>query len=214
MTIFIYTLFYLSVFTPGVPIVSALINRHSLQKHILITILFLPLFSLVSDLLSWWLVNRVGFQYGILHIYTFLTGTTLFYYFYHLFKKRKNWVLVCQAVFTAFCILSVFFWGGIHAANTVPNTALNIFLIFFSLSYFVKAINELKYNKITQDIEFWLNFGLLLFYGTTLFISLFETYLRHGNPDTNIYTWPILYIANILFNLILTLGIWKTSRIL
>ncbi len=214
MTIFFYTLFYLSVFTPGIPIVSAWINHKSLKKHTIITILFLPLFSLVSDLLSWWLVKRVGYQFGILHIYTFLTGTTLFFYYYHLFTKRKNWILVCQAVFTAFCVLSLFFWGGINAVNIVPNITLNIFLIFFALSYFVKAINELKYDKITHDIDFWLNFGLLLFYGTTLFISLFEAYLRHSNSDTNMYTWPILYIANILFNIILTLGIWKTRRIL
>lgn len=214
MTKLFYTLLYLSVFSPTIPLITVLINRKNLKKSILIAILFLPLLSLTSDLLSWWFVKRVEFQFAILHVYTFLAGSTLFYYFYHLFEIRRYFVLISQLIFTSFCILSTLFWGGLYQTNTVPNITLNIFVITFSLAYFVKAINELKFDKITHDIHFWLNFALLLLYGTTLFFSLFETYLRQGNPDINQYTWPILYIANIMFNAILTIGIWKTRRIL
>jgi len=212
MSVFFYTLFYLSVFTPCLPILSGLGNTKNLDKPTLITILFVPFISLTADLLSLWLVEHAINHTGVQHVYTFITGSLLSYYFLTQFRNKWRWVLFSYIVFAALCVMSAFLWGGISAVNTVPNTVMNIFVIIFSLAYFVKAINELKYNKIIYDIHFWINFGLLLLYGTTLFIRLFEVYIRESNAEITMYTWPIQFIANILFNLILTGGIWYTRK--
>ncbi len=212
METFFSTLFYSSVFIPFLTIISVLLNTKKLDKPTLITILFLSGISLSTDLISWWLITLSSYHKGIQHAYTFITGSILAYYFLTQYRSQWRWVLSSYIVFAALCVMSAFLWGGISAVNTVPSTGLNVFVMIFSLAYFPKAINELKYNKITYDFHFWINFGLLLLNGTTLFISLFEVYIRESNSELTLYTWLIQLIANILFNLILTGGIWYISK--
>lgn len=212
MIIFFYILFGFSVFIPLVPITSILLNFRKFKRTHLITITGISVCSITTDLVSWLLSRYASYNIGIQHLYTLIIGSLLFYYFFTQFRNKSYWVLGGYMVFIATCVMSAFYWGGLEAVNTIPYSTLAILIIIFALAYFVKAINELKYNRITHDMDFWINFGLLLLYGTTLFISLFESYIRDSNLNMTMQTWPIIYVANILFSVILTVGIWHTTK--
>src|SRR6218665_252920 len=165
MEAFFYTLFYISVFIPLLPLISVLLNAKQLSKTHLITITLIPICNITTDVVSWLLAEYKNYSNGIQHIYTFAMGSLLWYYFYSQFRNKWYLILGGYMVFTALCVLVVILWGGLDAVNTISNTTLGILVIFFALAYFVKAINELKYNSITHDLDFWINFALLLLYG-------------------------------------------------
>lgn len=181
-------------------------------KRLLIILLVLELASeLTTKILSVFHVN--GFL--IIHIYTLLYGLILLLISRTKIKSvfAKRIVLYCYVV-----LLFVEFWElnrveGYLLVNTYSYLVLNVIGIAISVSIFFQLINDRQLNDMKIDFFFWFSTALIFFFGTTIAITLFQTYILMDNPDIIYYIWPIQLIANIIYHLILARGIWQMRQI-
>jgi hypothetical protein len=80
--------------------------------------------------------------------------------------------------------------------------------------YFQSVFRQLEIPFLPDHYFFWINSALLFYFGTTLFITLFEDVLRYSWQTTYYMLWPIQLISNTLRNIILSVGLWKTRTAL
>jgi hypothetical protein len=208
----LYIFYYLSVFSPILTICSFFFINKSCSKTTKVVVLLLPVFSLLSDLTSGFLFYEETTIYIIFHLYTLFTGLVYLMYFTHVYGRWRNYFLALIVVFCGVCIIDFFYKNGYQSINVVSNTVLSIIVFIMAFFYFFKAINELKFRRITDDIHFYINFAFLFYFGTTFFFALFEAYIRSISIDVADYSYYVLFISNIIFNLILSSGLWLTRR--
>ena len=177
------------------------------------TVLLLPVLSLLSDLTSGFIVEDESSMYITLHLYTLFTGVVYLMYFAHVYERLKNYFLALIFIFSGICITEFIYKNGYQTINVVSNTVLSVIVFIMAFFYFFKAINELKFQRITDDIHFYINFAFLFYFGTTFFFALFEAYIRSIDIEISDYSYYVLFISNILYNLILSSGLWLTRRI-
>jgi hypothetical protein len=210
------TFYFASVFSPILTILFFFLINRSCSKTTRLTVILLPVLSLLSDLTSGFLFKGETTIYIIFHLYTLFTGLVYLMYFTHVYERWKKYFLALIFVFVCVCIVEFFYDKGYQHINVVSNTFLSIMVFVLAFTYFFKAINELKYPRITDDIHFYFNFAFLFYFGTTFFFVLFEPYIRSidiGISDYSYYSYYVLLICNIVFNLIISTGIWLTRRI-
>jgi len=209
----LYTLYYISVFIPIVTIIFFFLITKNCTKVTRTTVLLLPVLSLLSDLTSGFLLTKETSMYVTLHIYTLFTGLVCLMYFRNLYKRQKNYFLALIFIFCGICATEFLYKDGYQSVNVVANTALSVTVFIVAFFYFFKAINELKYPRMTDDIHFYINFAFLFYYGTTFFFALFEPYIRSISIEFADYSYYVLFVSNITFNIIISTGIWLTRRI-
>ena len=208
----LYIFYYLSVFSPLLTICSFFFINKSCSKTTKRVVLLLPVLSLLSDLTSGFIVEDESSMYITLHLYTLFTGLVYLMYFTHVYGRWRNYFLALIFIFSTICISEFFYREGYQHINVVSNTVLSIMVFVLAFFYFFKAINELKYPRITDDIHFYINFAFLFYFGTTFFFALFEAYIRSIDVEISDYSYYVLFISNILYNLILSSGLWLTRR--
>lgn len=208
----LYIFYYLSVFSPLLTIFFFFFINKGCSKTTKVVVLLLPVLSLLSDLTSGFIVEDESSMYITLHLYTLFTGLVYLMYFAHVYERWKNYFLALFFVFSSVCIIEFFYHNGYQTVNVVSNTVLSVIVFIMALSYFFKAINELKFQRITDDIHFYINFAFLFYFGTTFFFSLFEAYIRSISINIADYSFYVLFVSNLIFNLILSSGLWLTRR--
>jgi hypothetical protein len=177
------------------------------------TVLLLPVLSLLSDLTSGFIVEDESSKYIAIHLYTLFTGLVYLMYFAHVYERLKIYFLALIFIFSGICITEFIYKNGYQTINAVSNTVLSIIVFIMAFFYFFKAINELKFQRITDDIHFYINFAFLFYFGTTFFFSLFETYIRSISINIADYSFYVLFVSNLIYNIIISTGLWLTRRI-
>jgi hypothetical protein len=166
--------------------------------------------ELFNRFLSW---NHINNSF-IWHIYTVLYSILLFLIFKNYFSSIKaiGWFRLMPII----VLISGLFEGlidqGYLEVNTITYLLLCVQSIIYSLVFFYDLINEARIKNLKLYSPFWINSGVLFFFGTTFCLTLFEGYILKFNADLLYYTWSVQLIANIVYHLILSRGIWLMRR--
>lgn len=212
MNLFFDIVYYGSVFSPLLTLVNGLFFHSKRKDGFQAIFWLLPTISVISDLSIMWVCYLKMNAFFLVHIYTCIAG--LIYLFY--FKKQqilsKKVVLVMGVLYAITCVLNFTINDGYNWVNSFAGIFLCVIGIIGSLFYFFKSIRELKHEKFSDDLHFWINVSILVYFGLTFFISFFEQYIRSMSSSNFVYTFVIMYIGNILYNIVLTIGLWRTKQ--
>jgi hypothetical protein len=212
MELFFKIIYFGSVFSPLLTLgsgVYCILKKGSINKSI---VFLLPVLSLISDGLIWIFSGYKMNAFILVHMYTLCAGMVYLYYFWSIRLFSKLFSGILATLFIALSIVTLSTKSGIAWVNIYSGIFLCLIGIIGSLNYFFRSIRELKYSRLSDDFHFWINVAILVYFGMTFFISLFEGYIRQMNQSNFIYTFIIMYIGNILYNSIISFGIWKTNR--
>ena len=87
------------------------------------------------------------------------------------------------------------------------------FILLISLwESFIQTKNTLEIIELTKHLPFWISSAMLIYFGSTIFFSLFEEILRGSDNWVFYYTFQIQLSATILFNILITIGLWRTRQ--
>ncbi|MFO0495257.1 MAG: hypothetical protein ACK50Y_06970 [Flavobacteriia bacterium] len=197
-----------------IPLISLIIKWKRANASIawlFFTLLTVELISeILNRILTWSSINNCF----ILHIYT-IVDSCLLYLIYRDFMSHGNfkfklWLPPFVVLFSG--LIEATINHGYLRVNTYTHLLFSAQAIYYSLMFFYSLINDSKIKEVSKNSEFWINAGVLFFYGTTFCLILFERYIFTVNPKLLYYTWSIQLVANIIFHLVLARGIWLMRR--
>lgn len=203
----------LSILSPLFPLVAGLVFG-LITKRIAQLIMLSAVLSFSTDILSWHLASNGTYTDSIMHGYTMLSGCFIYSLYYQwMDSKFMKILVVVLATLLLICeVYEVAFWKGLHASNFISSTFLSLSILLLSLIFFFRRMETITSRNEIFDYLFWFNSALLFFFGTTIIITLFESYIRFDSPEIFIFIWPIQLCANILFNLLLLRGLWAMKK--
>lgn len=205
-------LIYLALLSPVIPLF--LFNKDVRNQNwgkVVLSILTLNLLFDLITLLSYYqsFDNYVLFVlYSIASCFLVIT-----LYSYHLLRKGYRKKL--YTAFFVYCIISisVFFTNEINVVYSILYLFMSALAILLACLYFFNELIILEHPNIVQSSFFWINSGLLIYFGTTFFLSLVETFLPKSMDNIILTLWPIQNLSAILFNVLIAIGIWKARRV-
>lgn len=128
-----------------------------------------------------------------------------------LLEEIKISCLIFKIIAYSFIVLSVvdtFFIRDLYSNNyfeTIFSKFLVIVLAFYTFYQLELQENFNKGKKIFV-------YTLLIYACSTFTISLFEEYFRSKDNDQLYIIWSVLFLLTIMYNLFLTLSLWKLKR--
>jgi hypothetical protein len=208
-------LIYLTYLITFLPLILLLVVRNNTiaPKNLRRAILLLCLVSIFSDLIGYIAGPIFKNNNPIYHVYDILSGAVIL----HIYKlnftneKTKKIILLLLFVFVSFSIFLFFYKDGFKFDNTESTISLKIMVILLSMYYFLTLFYQLKIRSLKNHYFFWINAAFLFYSGTTFYIFLFENFVIFGLYKN--YIWPIHLIATIIFNLLLSKGIWTMKKL-
>ncbi len=205
---------YFSIFIQFLPFFTLTFVKNRVLFKLKRTLLILCSIHIFTDFLSLILAPIYKNNNPIYHIYTLVTGLLVLYIYKSLFtgKKIALFIQSSMLILTTISIFLFFYKEGYKFNNTFSNILLCVFIVLLSLYYFFNLFYEMKIKNLLNYPQFWIVSAFLIFYGTTFYLSLFEDFICSYNYDLFQYIWPIHLTSTIIFNFILTKGIWTMRK--
>jgi len=200
----------ISVFATFLTLIVALLKHKTLTKEMRVLFLYVCIAAGI-EIFSLILTNL-----NIQHLYLFnlftiaeCTILSLFYQKIFSLKKYSTLILFLLACFYGLFIYDYFFLHGGHNMNVLSIMAESFILIGFSLFYFYSLAKKMEYVNVLSNPLFWVNSSILIYFSGSLFLFIFSNYILK-EPDSRL--WTIHAILNIVYNTLLIIAFWKTSK--
>lgn len=206
---------FTSVLSYLFPFIFSLIKlQRGIRNDELRIVLFIALTSFLSEVCSFCFIYFFGFSNNsIVQIYTmFMVVYIYLYYRNTVFLKNKKLHELIVLMMFIFMIFFFFKNLGNSKINVISNLCLTLYGVLLASIYFYKVYTEMKIANLFQDGLFWVNSAFLIYFSSTFYVSLFEDYIRSEDSNLLYYTWPIQLVSTIIFNVILSRGIWLMRK--
>ncbi|HTD41966.1 MAG TPA: hypothetical protein VK671_15160 [Mucilaginibacter sp.] len=201
-------LVYVSVISGFLPVFAALYNYRQLSPVLKIMALFC-LLSVISDTIS--LVTayilRLTFNTPfVMHLFDMMAVVffTLIYFKAFYAPVLKKITLILGTVTVLIMLFNCIFIEGIRVYPSISNTALSMFLIVLSLTYFFQLLSRQEFMYIEKQGLFWINSGVLFYYSITIFLFMLFNKI---SGEHKIYYYMTQSITNIIANLLYSVGL-------
>ncbi|NOQ70764.1 MAG: hypothetical protein GQ574_02115 [Crocinitomix sp.] len=116
-----------------------------------------------------------------------------------------------QIFFCGFAVINALFLESIFEHNTYPGAIGGIILILLSLKLFYDVFEKEEKEFQTAPLIYF-NIGIFLYFSVTLLILLLGNYLLKASDTFYYRIWLIRWIADILFYILLAIGLWIHKR--
>ena len=166
-------------------------------------------FSLIIELVSYYLYNLNQNNLPLLHLYTF--GEYFFFTFY--FKKKinllnKNTIEAILILIAIFLVINSLFLENIYSFNSLAKTVVQASILFYTIIYMfqkLKNINERNLNYFSDNL---ISLAILIYYGGSIFIFLFSAFMQNNYNGLNPKFWILNAILNIIFQILVLIALW------
>lgn len=148
-------------------------------------------------------VNTIGDYFVLFEATLFL----LLFYFSMTNPVIKKLGLVMVFSFYLFFLLYKIDGQDIMGASI--RTFRDILLIAFSIIYSIYIIKNLPEQRLSSVPMFWINSSVLVFFSSTLMLSLTMSYIVTVHRNDFSFFWAFRNILRFVFCLGISLGIWK-----
>ena len=118
-------------------------------------------------------------------------------------------------VMVAFSILAIansLFIQDFEHNNSYIKILEAAILILLSMAYYYKLVREMKVFHLERHPFFWINTAILIYFSSSLFVFIYSNYLLFYSHQTGIRIWFIHALFFILFNYILSIGLWIAPK--
>ena len=117
-----------------------------------------------------------------------------------------------MAIFSLLAIANSTFLQDFQLNNSYIKILESAILILLSLTYYYKLILEMKVFHLERHPFFWINTAILIYFSSSLFVFIYSNYLLYYSHQAGIQIWFIHSLFFILFNCILSIGLWIVPK--
>lgn len=166
--------------------------------------------SVLSDTILLVLVNLRTNMWPVGNLFLLIHFSLLFLI---LSDGRKNpiWKVLFYGSIV-FGVINYFFLQTPSKFNSYTAYSTGMLIITLSLILLYEMMNDIPLQRIQTLPKLWLSFGVLLYYGGTLFIFLFNNYLSEHLPQMRLSLWIVHNSINILKNVFFFATIWVNYK--
>ncbi len=195
-----------------IPVIAFSLFTNKEAKDISYFILILSLFGFFSNVLAYFFQEITSNCNPIYHYYTILDTSVLCWFYAKHFKNNSAKIIIGTLLFS-FLVLSVYqlktdYWGE----NSFAWIISKFLLIGLSLIGLINPMVQFV-NDTTLDVDFErMSIAVLIFNSCTLFVALFEPFLREKDGFLLEIGWTINLILILIYNSLLTIILWKMKR--
>lgn len=166
--------------------------------------------SVLSDVISALLsINNIN-TWSVGNVFIIVHFALLFVL---LGEQRR--VAVLKVFFYAcfvFSVINYFFIQSPLTFNSYTAYASGILMIISAISFLYQIMNTTPVEKVQTLPMLWLAFGVLVYYGGTLFLFLFNNYLIAHLPENHQSIWVLHNLINITKNVFFFITIWVNYK--
>ena len=127
--------------------------------------------------------------------------------------KIKLLIKLLSLTFVVIYLLFLLFTQSFHLILTKIYFVENIIIVFYSISYLYKITKENTQLNVLEDYFFWINSAFLIQFGSNFIFYLSFLHIDFS-VKYNIQLLGLFYlIIAIIYNSILTIGVWKIKRV-
>ncbi len=212
-TSFFYILLDVSGIFGILPIILGLINLKYIKSYV-VPLFILVFISLSVEMISWGFSQFSQNNLYIFHLFTVIEFTliTLFYILY--FKKYFK-PIVFLILIPVFLIIAIteYTIKGAGCMNNITTSIESILFVSFSLFLYYYVMTKSLIENLFSSSVFWLNSAILIYFSGNLLLFIFSSYLAETEQENYFILWATIHsFFNITFNLLLSLGFWKTRK--
>lgn len=202
---------YLSAFSGLLPLaVAALRYRRYDAALRLLTWFFVVsgLFDLASVITDRWRINNMP----LFHLFAVVNLLFLSAFYYRILRGqwRRPGLALAIAGIGGLALYGVLRPGGLGQFPSAVMTAQCGLFIGLALVYFYQLLHQPVATAIEQNPLFWVNAGVLVYFSGNLFLFMLQEWLSRNPPVQHVNYWAIHSVANILANLLYTVGLLCT----
>lgn len=205
-------LIYGSWISGVIPFLFSVIKFKTLNQTMRVLLFYLTV-TVIMETASFFLTSNGVQNYALENTYTFIEGTCIFLMYYLQFKNPLAKKILIGA-YLFFFILSGFlliFMGAYNKPDNIINSLEAWMVLMFGTYYLYTLYSDLSIPKLTDYYFTWINVAIQLYFCVSMLIFFFNNYLEKGGLTQYYNIYSIHLIGNMLFNLLLTIGIWKTT---
>ena len=208
-------LVYLTILSPIVPILLLFFINGNYSTKIKVSLLVILFSSLISDVVCLVLsYNGINNNF-VIHYYTLIAGLSFLFYYKSVINKKwmKYFFWISSISFVLVNLLESYWYSDIYTSNTIAFSSLSVLLIVLALLFFFFRMNVIQSRDEIFDYLFWVNSAVLLYFGSTFILTLFEDMIINIPQEIYNSIWIIQLIASLAFVFMISKGIWTARKI-
>lgn len=193
------------------PLILAFINIKTI-KSFLVPYFFLIIISLGIEGLNMFFAESGANNTHIFHFFTIAEFTLISLFYSFFFKKYFNPVLI-YLIIPVFLVIAYIDYrlNGLNSMDNFSTSIESIVLIFYSLFFFYYVLKNLVFENLLATPVFWLNTAVLFYFSGNFILFIFSNYMAKSDPMKYMLLWGIIHtFFNVLYNVLLSVGFWKT----
>lgn len=219
LKIFQFIIDWSEVWALLIPISVLLIKKQPASLKLVVFYVWAALIINLGIDLIWKFRNMLPAAYNSNNFLYNLHSVIRFYLFCAFFIQLNQAFLatikkIIPICFTVFIIINFTFYENFFDYWKLSSRLLSteaIFLLFYTLQYYLFKINDSTATKITNS-DFWITTGLGIFVTLNFFIFLLYNELTLRFQNFAISLWSVHNISYIIFNLFIAKGFYESGK--
>lgn len=199
---------HLSYLSAAVPFLFGLFRGKHLARDLKI-IVALAAVSLVADTAALLLATHRINTWPVGNLFLMTQAVLLFYVWR---KQHSALVNVLFYACIAFGVINFLFGQGRHTFDQYTIYLTGIILIATVLYFFYLLIQNLPAERVQSLPLFWIAIAVLVYYGGTIFVFLFNNYFLTQLTAHHPAMWTVHNIINIAKNILFFIALWVNDR--
>lgn len=168
--------------------------------------------SAIVELVTFSIIdNNIKGYYIAQNAFVFIESLLLLVIYFLGFPYRNTRITIAYiaVLYTILTGVILFCFSEISKPNNITSTIESVFLICLSIYFFYKIQTDLSIPSLKNYPFFWINFGVLIYFATTLILFLFDDYITHCGKREFELLWSLNFVGNIIYNSLFATALWK-----
>jgi hypothetical protein len=193
----------------AVPILAGLPQWNRLQGNLKL-VLLVPIISGLADVTSLVLMNFSINTWPVINLF-FIAQPVLFFLIIN--SERKS-IFLNTLIFLSLilALLNYALYQSPKTFNSYTSYLWGILIIISAVNFLYQLLAKMPVEKVQMLPLFWVAFGVLIYYGGTLFLFLFNNYLIANLPEDHQLIWILHNLLNITKNGFLFIALWMNYK--
>jgi hypothetical protein len=167
----------------------------------------------VAEALNWiFAANEIN-NLMVFHLFAILSIVAYSNLYFKLINnKRFRIILIISIVLIETFLIGHLFLNALWLKTSMIITMTGVLVPFLlSIVFFYELMLNPVDGKLTGYPYYWINTAILIHFGMAFFTLIFIERIV-GNSELTLYLWPIVSISNIIYNILLSKGIWQMKQ--
>lgn len=199
---------HLSFLSAAIPFLFGFFRWKNLTRDLKLIVLLAAL-SLAADSVSLFLATHKMNTWPVSNVYLLVQSVLLFY------VLSKHHSLLVKGIFYAcitFGVINFLFLQGPRTFDSYTTYLTGVILICTALYFFYVLMKELPAERVQSLPLFWIAIAVLVYYGGTIFVFLFNNYILTQLTKQHPSMWVVHNVINTSKNMLFFIALWVSAQ--